>query len=136
VIHLPESRSHRSVDDSVVPMINIVFLLLLYFLVAGRLTAEDGPPTQLPMGGGMKQPAPATLVIYVLSDDTISINGATVDDDELNRHLAFAASGAFAHIVVRGDGSASTDALHRILDAGRAVEITSIELATIDPPRP
>jgi len=134
MLRLPRSNSRRSVDVSVVPMINIVFLLLLYFLVAGRLTADDGPQVRLPAGGAEKRPAPATLVIHVQSDDRVSINGTVVGDAELAGRMAAAASQAVAHVVVRADASASAQALHRILDAGQAANLKSIELTTVAGP--
>ena len=135
MIHL-ESRqaSYRSVDISVVPMINIVFLLLLYFLIAGQITDADGPTVRLPEGGADKRPAPATLVIHVSEENVISIGGAPADKAVLERQLTIAARQPATHVLVRADARATAGALHKIMAAGNIAQLDSVELATVEAP--
>ena len=36
-----QPRSGRSEDDRILPLINVVFLLLIFFMLAGKLSASD-----------------------------------------------------------------------------------------------
>ena len=44
-MHIDEKSRHNRSDDNIVPMINIVFLLLIFFLLAGTLSPR--PPFEL-----------------------------------------------------------------------------------------
>jgi len=122
----------RSVDVGIVPMINIVFLLLLYFLVAGRLTDDQGPAVQLPLGGGAKSPLPAAVVLHVSAAGQISADGQPLSDTALTQRLASLEGTGHGSVLVRADANASAAALHRIMAAGRAASLTSFELATLE----
>ena len=132
MLDIPEANMRRTVDVSVVPMINIVFLLLLYFLVAGRLAA-DGPPIELPTGGSDKNTAPPTLVIHILGDNTVLLDGTAHNKQTLTQQMQSAAATSYSHVVVRADRGASAQALHQILDAARDAGLSSIQVATIGP---
>ncbi|MYG12071.1 MAG: hypothetical protein F4171_04670 [Gammaproteobacteria bacterium] len=125
-------RARRTVDIAVVPMINIVFLLLLYFLVAGRLTENTGPTVQLPIGGTNKNPAPITLTVHVTASDGISINGKAMDEAALRRAFAVVGNQPSHHVLIRADARASAQALHQIMAAGDAEGLRSFELATLE----
>lgn len=124
-------RAARKVDGAVVPMINIVFLLLLYFLVAGRITEQEGPAIQLPIGSAERQPLPITLTVHVTTDDQLSINGRDTDEEALRGAFAAIANLPGHHVLIRADARASAAALHRIMAAGDAVGLASFELATL-----
>ncbi len=124
--------ARRTVDIAVVPMINIVFLLLLYFLVAGRLSGDPGPAVQLPVGGTSKDPAPITLTVHVTAGDGISINGKAMDEATLRSAFAAVANQASHHVLIRADARASAQALHQIMAAGDALGLASFELATLE----
>ncbi|MCZ0944920.1 MAG: biopolymer transporter ExbD [Gammaproteobacteria bacterium] len=128
-------RARRTVDIAVVPMINIVFLLLLYFLVAGRLTENTGPTVQLPIGGTNKNPAPITLTVHVTASDGISINGKAMDEAALRRAFAAVGNQPSHHVLIRADARASAQALHQIMAAGDAEGLRSFELATLETSR-
>ena len=125
-------RARRTVDIAVVPMINIVFLLLLYFLVAGRLTEDAGPAVQLPIGGTDKNPAPITLTVHVTASDGISINGKTMNQAALRRAFAAVGHQPSHHVLIRADARASAQALHQIMAAGDSQGLKSFELATLE----
>ena len=135
MIHF-ESRGNsiRSVDVSVVPMINIVFLLLLYFLIAGRLTDVSGPEIRLPFGGGAKTTVPEAAVLHIDAADGVYAGTKRLDLAELRALLTRLAQGSTTpHLVLRADQNATVGALQRVMDVCRAAGITVIELATLNP---
>lgn len=124
-------QATRKIDGAIVPMINIVFLLLLYFLVAGRITEQVGPAIQLPIGSTERQPLPITLTVHVTADDKLSINGRDTDENALRGAFAAIAGLPGHNVLIRADAQASAAALHRIMVAGDAVGLASFELATL-----
>jgi len=120
---------------AVVPMINIIFLLLLYFLVAGRLTEDSAPAVQLPVGGAERHLAPSSLTLHITAGDDVFIKGKAVDEIALRRALATIADQPSHHVLIRADARASARALHRIMAAGGSQGLQSFELATLEAER-
>ena len=128
----PPRTSPRGVDVSVVPMINIVFLLLLYFLVAGRLVESSGPTIELPIGGGALDATTATEVLHIDRAGRILAADRFLDEATLARYLTEQGqTGGLRHVVVRADARASAAALHTVMNACRAAGIGTFELATV-----
>lgn len=123
-------RSVRNVDGSAAPMINVVFLLLLYFLVAGRLMDTDATPVQLPVGGE-EAPRAERLVLSVTDRGTISLQGKHIDSPDLvHRLAALSAADAARGINVRVDAHATSAHLAVVFDACREAGIDRIALVT------
>lgn len=72
------SRPRRRTSENIVPMINVVFLLLIFFLISAQFTAPDPfdvtPPDSL---SEANQPVSDTL--FVAADGTLGFEGATND---------------------------------------------------------
>jgi biopolymer transport protein ExbD len=126
-------RGIGNVDVAVVPMINIVFLLLLYFLVAGKLTDTAGPVIELPGGGGAAAMAPPATVLTLDAEGSIYLGAELISDEELSSYLgSLPASARLHHLQLRADSRADTAAVHRVMDACREAGIVAVEIATLD----
>lgn len=126
-------RAARDVEAAVVPMINIVFLLLLYFLIAGQLMVSAGPELELPRGGGPGQAEPAATAVMVDESGAFWVGAREVTASGLRQHLrALAQESAAAAVLIRADGRADADALQIVLEACRTAGIGEIRLATIE----
>lgn len=126
-------RAARDVEVAVVPMINIVFLLLLYFLVAGHLTNTEGPRVELPLGGTPSQPGPAAAIILVDKSGALWLGSREVGALQLREHLlGLSGNSATAAVLIRADGRADAEALQTVLQACQAAGVGEIHLATIE----
>lgn len=108
------------------PMIDVVFLLLIFFMVATRFAdAERNIELQVPTvkSAGAMTPPPDKRTVHVRRDGSIALDEREVTPDELRAALAqaiqeYPATG----VVVRGDGQGSfqnvADALAACREAG------------------
>jgi biopolymer transport protein ExbD len=125
-------RAARDVEVAVVPMINIVFLLLLYFLLAGRLMVTEGPGVELPTGGGPRQPEPAAVAVMVDENGAFWLGTRELTEPELRQHLqALSHEASAAGVLIRADGRAESAALQIVLEACQSAGVAEIRLATI-----
>jgi len=95
------------------PMIDMVFNLLIFFLVATTLSAEEREHTvQLPTTGApqaLSQP-PKELIINIDRDGSTKVNGKTVERDALRTLLAEAkAEKPPRNVLIRAD----QESIHR-----------------------
>jgi biopolymer transport protein ExbD len=127
----PRSRLRRraGADDGVLPLINVVFLLLIFFMVAGRLSAVD--PFRIdPARAGLEGPGPdGAPVLLIGADGRLALDGAEIE----RAALAAALDGA-ARVRVKADRAADSLALVALLAELRAAGVTDARLMIA--PRP
>ncbi|HLS99487.1 MAG: biopolymer transporter ExbD [Porticoccaceae bacterium] len=75
-------------DDNIIPMINIVFLLLIFFMVAGQIKAMDSAGVELPDGDLGARARPEAITLAMDSHNRLSLNGAPVPLTDLDAALA------------------------------------------------
>lgn len=90
-MQLPRLGRNRSVECNVTPLIDVVFLLIIFFLVSSHLAQQE---TQLELAlpiassGREAEESPATRVtINVLADGQLLLGSQKVDRDEIIRRL-------------------------------------------------
>jgi biopolymer transport protein ExbD len=104
-------------------MIDVVFLLLVFFMLAARF----GPDMTLPLataGGDAVYEGPPRLVR--LDGQTISLNGISMPIDEITRSLEALMSSPDNVILVQPSGDATLQGLIDTLDALRTAGFETI----------
>jgi biopolymer transport protein ExbD len=131
------SRQPEPAGIQLAPMIDIVFLLLIFFIVTWQFsrsetelnvavpTAEEGSELNRPKG---------EIIINVLPDGTIRVEGATVDLPQLLEKLAAIAK-QFKNqpVRIRGDGNVAYQRIVEVIDTCQKAGIWNISFATQRP---
>ena len=121
-------RRADDADDRVLPLINIVFLLLIFFMVAGRLVAGDPfkiePPTSVHEG----LPVADAMLLLIGADGTLALNGETMSED---RAVAAIARAASTQVNIKADGAAEAVAFVRLIERLKNAGVTSVTLMTV-----
>ncbi|MDX1598924.1 biopolymer transporter ExbD [uncultured Marinobacter sp.] len=85
----PPSTSGKTlmerVEDALLPLINLVFLLLMFFIVAGQLA--DTPLPDLPAAARAESRQPPHADLMISADRGWHINGETVSREALPTRL-------------------------------------------------
>lgn len=76
MLDLPEQVRRRRIG--LTPMIDVVFLLLVFFMLAARFGGTDAIPLTLSGGGDTVYEGPPRLVTVL--PDTLRVNGIEVDN--------------------------------------------------------
>jgi biopolymer transport protein ExbD len=128
-------QSSEGVSIDLTPIIDMVFLLLIFFLVATTFhQTEREMQIALPHAASA---GPITaqlreLVINVTADGRLIVNGSDVTDDELRAMVEQAvALNAQQKVTVRGDRDASYGDIVRALDVCKGAGIQEPYLDTI-----
>jgi biopolymer transport protein ExbD len=115
------ARRARQTGENIVPMINVVFLLLIFFL----MTAQIAPPVPFevsPPASGESTASPdAFVTLHVSREGALYFNGATGDAvwNEIQPD---------ASILIRADAGFAASELARILSRLTALGVTEIAL--------
>ncbi len=119
------------------PMIDIVFLLLCFF-VASQLFAqwESEIDIQLPTAKSAATPQrlPGEIILNVRADGTVVVSGRSFDADGLDRLLAqLVEIYPGQPVVIRADRATPYQHVIAVIDACRRAEIWNIAFATALP---
>ncbi len=106
------------------PMIDVVFLLLVFFMLASRFGAENVIPLANGLGQGS---APATLRLVEIEPETLRLNGAQVSLEDLPDDLKRLDDDPRAPVVLRAR-KARVQRLVVIVQALRAAGLTQLML--------
>lgn len=119
------------------PMIDIVFLLLIFFIVTWQFTrSETELSVSVPTAqeGAEPERQKGEIVINILEDETIRIEGTTVDLNQLYEKLAsIAAQFENQPVRIRGDGGVVYQRLVEVIDTCQKAGIWNISFATQRP---
>ena len=114
----------RSASESVVPMINVVFLLLIFFMMSA--TIMPAPPFDVSLPETDAQIAVAgKMDIYVSASGEVSFQGALNDA----AWAVLAAQPAVNTVTLRADADLSAQKLARVVSRLARIGHTQIEIA-------
>ena len=113
-------------------MTDIVFLMLIFFML---VTTYDDPERQLdvelPAASSSREPPPQDLVINVLEDGSVVLDGLVLERAALRLRLDEAARAEPATpVTIRGHRLARHEAIVRVLDDCGAAGLSNLSVAT------
>lgn len=86
-MRLPRPQPRPRGEEHLIPLINVVFLMLIFFMVVGQLSAPDpfevAPPTA--RSEAVLPPAPVELLLA--ADGRLALAGEVIDPDRLEDAL-------------------------------------------------
>jgi len=130
-------KRHRSEDEAeinITPMLDIVFIMLIFFIVTTSFVKEKGLDISRPtQAEEQQQPDPETLPILVRINQlsSISIDNRRVEPDAVRANLERErAQNPSAPLIIAAHPDSDTNSLVQVLDAANVVGIASISVAT------
>jgi len=133
-------KRRQRIDDeaeiNITPMLDIVFILLIFFIVTTSFVKEKGlevsRPTQTPKKEISQDKGP--IVVRIDSGSLISVKGRVLEPGAVRANLEREkAEKPGAPLIIAAHPDADTEALVVILDAAEAVGIESVNVATGSP---
>lgn len=126
----PVSRRKSSGDENLIPLINVVFLLLVFFMVAGQIQSQDGNDIQPPLADSVDGETPPVVDVQINRQNEISLDGQVVSVSQLQAALLEERYADAENLLIKADRDVTAADLGVLLDALRASDIRSIRLLT------
>jgi biopolymer transport protein ExbD len=134
-------RRRRELDDSLVPLINVVFLMLIFFMLAGRIVTPDALQIEPPTSAQGRPVPPAPVVLLMDADGTLALDGEVLALPELETRLAdrlaktsdlgaAASPSAELAVTLKADAAVRHAQLRPLLERLRAAGIERLRLAS------
>lgn len=129
-------RKRRQQEDTginLTPMIDVVFLLVIFFMVGSRFGESQGDiAVSVPGVGDLRAMArqPDERIVEVLGNGAVSLDARPVSLDELSQQLRYAHQQyPQVRVSVRGDASASFHHVAEVLQVIRATGVQQMGIA-------
>ena len=120
------SRRRR---PSLTPMIDVVFLLLIFFMLVARFGVDKVIDINLPSAlGQSSQYEGAPRLVEIKSGNIVSLNGTQISLDQLSSKLSQLMPSPNALIILRSSAEANTQDLLDVLLYLKSEKITNVSV--------
>ena len=128
------SLGKRKLEDSIqidlTPMLDVVFILLIFFIVTAAFIDEVGLEfQQAPIASGPSVEDQQNIVFYIAANDDISLDGRRVDIRSVRANVErLRAANPTAKVIIHAQAEARTATYVRIADQAREAGIEDVVL--------
>jgi len=129
-------RKHRAEDEAeinITPMLDIVFIMLIFFIVTTSFVKEKGLEVSRPSNSPPKEikKSKGPIVVKIDGNGNITLKGRMLERKAVQANLEREkAEKPDSPLIIAAHPDAETDALVTILDAAEAVGVGSVSVAT------
>ena len=129
-------RKHASEEESeinVTPLMDIVFIMLIFFIVTSTFVKEPGVDVQRPEAQTAKVRKLASILVAITADNEIWINKEKVELDQVKINVeSLKQENPKGTAVVQVDAKADSRYLVEVVDQIRAAGVEDVAVSTED----
>ena len=127
--HSTTTETSGSIDIS--PLIDVVFLLLIFFIVTTVFISETGVDVSKPRAASSEDLDRQAILIAVTSEGRVWQGGREIGHDGVRAVVAaLLEETPAAPVIIRADAAASTEDTVKVIDSAKLAGAESVSLAT------
>jgi len=127
-----EPRRPKNDEERILPLINVVFLLLIFFMLAGRLAASDLFEITPPRSASEGNPNQQDMLVLIDAEGRLALDGEVVSESDLKQTVADRLdNNGRPSVRVKADGRADANGVVAIMETLREAGVTQLELLTV-----
>ena len=125
------SRSDEDSDINLTPMLDVVFIMLIFFIVTATFIKQAGIDVIRPEALTAEQKPTVSVLIAIGENGDIWIDKQKVDPTAVRAHIErLHSENPKGGLVVQADRGAKSEKLMAVLAAARAAGLTEVAIAT------
>jgi biopolymer transport protein ExbD len=126
-----EEDSEASVD--ITPMLDVVFIMLIFFIVTATFVKESGIDVNRPKAQTAVVKEKANILIAIDAHNKVWVNRREVDIRSVRANIErLHAENPKGSVVIQADQDSTNEMLVQVMDASRLAGVYEIALATQD----
>jgi biopolymer transport protein ExbD len=128
-----KSRAHDEAEINITPMLDIVFIMLIFFIVTTSFVKEKGLEVSRPSNSPPKEikKNKGPILVRIDANGNITMKGRMLEAKAVQANLEREkAEKPDSPLIIAAHPDADTEALVTILDAAEAVGVGSVSVAT------
>ncbi len=125
-----QDRRKSESEVNLTPMLDVVFIMLIFFIVTASFVKESGIEISRPGASTAVKKERGNILIAISANDQIWMNRRQVDPRALRANIERAhAENPQGAVVIQADKDAKTGLLVQVMDAARSAGVKDISLA-------
>jgi biopolymer transport protein ExbD len=125
------SRTDEESDINLTPMLDVVFIMLIFFIVTATFIKQAGIDVFRPDADTAVQKPTVSVLVAIGPNGDIWIDKKQVDESAVRAHIErIHAENPKGGLVVQADRQAKYEKLAAVLDAARAAGLTQVAIST------
>lgn len=118
-------------EPSVVPLVNVVFLLLVFFMLVGRIVAPEPLDIEPPRSVSGEDDTGQTVRILLTSDGRLAVDRTVIPESQLAARVSrILADRPTASFQIKADARVDGVSMIRIMERLQAAGVESLTLLT------
>lgn len=132
--HFQNLVDEEDANIDMTPMLDVVFIMLIFFIVTASFVKEAGIDVNRPDAATAVNKDRASILVAISENDEIWINKRRVDVRAVQANIErLHAENPQGTVVIQADRKATTEALIKVMDASRAAGIMDVSIAAQEP---
>ena len=129
-----ESRmeENKSQELDLAPLLDVVFILLIFFIVTTVFVKETGVDVDKPTAVSTQQLQKTILLIAITKKGEVIYGGTNIGIKGIRSTLTQELRSRPKPLVIQADKSVPTDLLVQVIDQAKLAGITNVSIATVN----
>ncbi|GHG03317.1 ExbD/TolR family protein [Thalassotalea marina] len=120
-------------EINMTPMLDVVFILLIFFIVTASFVKEAGIEVNRPEAATAVKKERANILVAISDTGEIWINKRRVDVRAVQANIErLKAENPQGTVVIQADQKATTDVLIKVMDSARAAGVFDVSIAALE----
>lgn len=125
-------RQKTATDLNITPMIDVIFILLIFFLATTSFVKETGVKVDRPIAASAEHQEQMSILIAISESGEIWMGGHMLDIRTVRAGVEQAlAENPLSSVVITADKSSRTGLLIQVMDQVRLAGVTNVSIAAI-----
>lgn len=128
-----QKRSKEETEINLTPMLDVVFIMLIFFIVTTSFVKETGVEVNRPSAKSAQQKSKANILIAIRDNDEIWIDKRMVDLRSIRANIERlkAENNSDSSVIIQSDVESKTGVLVNVMDQVRLAGIFNISISTL-----
>ena len=132
--HFQNLMDEEEATIDMTPMLDVVFIMLIFFIVTASFVKEAGIDVNRPEAATAVKKDRANILVAISDKGEIWINKRKVDVRAVQANIErLYAENPQGTVVIQADRKATTEVLIKVMDASRAAGILDVSIAAQEP---
>lgn len=130
---LIQNRTNEDTEINLTPMLDVVFIMLIFFIVTTSFVKETGVEINRPSAKTSNQKAKANILIAIRNNDEIWIDKRMIDVRAVRSNIERlkAENSTSSTVIIQADIEAKTGVLVKVMDQIRLAGINDISISSL-----
>lgn len=127
---LQASKANQEASVDITPMLDVVFIMLIFFIVTATFTKESGIEVNPPQAATAVVQEKANILIAIDDNNRVWVNRREIDIRALRPNIErLHAENPKGSVVIQADKNSTNERLVQVMDASRQAGVYDIALA-------